>query len=206
MVTEGSFATGRALRRGWWIVAGCVLVAVATAAVSTYRETPTYRATATVVVVPSDSVEGAGDVLRSLETLERRTIVATFARIPSNRGILDRIAGRMDVSPDAIRSYHVRASVVPYTNAIEIAVTGPDRDRARDVAAAAAEVTAALAAEMYPIFEIENFEAAAAERDPVEPNPRRNLAVATLLGLFAGLAAAIGLEYARGGPRESAGR
>lgn len=199
----GDVSIGRALRRGWWIVAACLVAALATAAIVTARATPIYRATTMLVVAPSDKVEETDEVLRGLETLERRTIVATFARIPSTRGMKQRVADRMTLQTDALRDYRLRASVVPYTNAIEIETTGPDPDRAEAVASAAAEVTKSEANAMYPIFELRDFERADASHDPVDPDPRRNLLVAAVAGLFVGLVGAFAVEYGRGQSRGS---
>lgn len=202
----GDVSIGRALRGGWWIVAACLVVALATAAILTERTPLTYRATTTLVVAPAGSVEETDEVLRSLETLERRTILATFARIPSTRGMKTRVAARTDLAAGSLRDYRLRASVVPYTNAIEIEATGPDPERARAVAMAAAEVTKVEAGAMYPIFELRDFEAADAENDPVHPDPGRNLAVAAIVGLFVGVAGAVTVDYGRAGREDSSPR
>ena len=199
----GNLSIGRALQRGWWVIVLALVVALATATAMTARTTPTYRATVTLVVTPSETVEEPDDVLRSLETLERRTIVATLARIPSSRGMKNRVADRMPMDPKALRAYRLRASVVPYTNAIEIEVTGPDPERAEAIATATAQATKAEAETLYPIYELRDFEAADSSSDPVDPDPRRNFVVGAIVGLFAGVVGAFLLEYGRKDQRTS---
>lgn len=193
----------RSLRRGWWLVAASIVIALATAVFLTARETARYRATTTLVVRPSEEVGETDQMLDALETLERRTIVATFARIPSTRGMRERVANRLKLQPEALRDYRTRASVVPYTNAIEIVATGPDPNRVEAVARATSAVTREEATEMYRIFSLETLEPAAVESDPIHPDPRRNYLVAVVVGLFVGLVAAIGVESQRESRGES---
>jgi capsular polysaccharide biosynthesis protein len=164
-------------------------LSVGTAAVVTSRQTPTYRGSATLVLVPSAAIKDGPDLLRSLETLERRTVIATFAQIPSTERI--RVAAARDVAlpPDSLGYYLSQAFVIPSTNLIRIEVEGPDPARTAVFANALASTTMAEAKAMYRVFEMTPLAAAVRPTVPVAPNPRRAIALAAILGAFLGIVA-----------------
>jgi len=188
---------GRALRRGWWLALLAASLAVAAAAWVTARQEPLYRASTTLAVVPNGTVSGTEDILRSLDTLERRTVVATFAKIPSAAETRGTAARRLGLEDRKLRGYQVRASVLPNTNILKIDVEGPDRRRVADVANATAVVTQGEAEAMYRIYSMRTLEKAVHARHPVYPTPQRNYVVAAILGLFVGAAAAVLIERVR---------
>lgn len=194
----GASSVIRILRSGWWIVAAVLVVALITSAILTARETPLYRATTTLVVTPADEIEEAGEFVRGLETLERRTVVATIARIPSSRAARGRVEEHLGIPTKTSRSYRISASVVPYTNAIEIVVTGPDPEIAARVAGAVAEITEREARAMYRIFQLRGLDLPVPERKPFHPDWGRNLPVAAIVGLFVGAAAALARDRVQG--------
>jgi uncharacterized protein involved in exopolysaccharide biosynthesis len=194
----------RGLVRGWWIVLLALAVALAVAWWLTGRETPVYSAEAMLVVTPSSELETNDELLDAIEALERRTVVATFARLPRAPETKLRAAERMGIEPREIGSYWVGASVVPSTNVIRIEVQGPDAERAAALANAVSAATRREARRLYRIYSLRDMAAAEAPRRPVRPDLRRNLAVAAVLGLFAGLAVAVGIELARGAVRGDA--
>jgi capsular polysaccharide biosynthesis protein len=187
------------LRKGWWIVALALVVALGAAAVFTARQEPVYRSSATVVVAPNESVEGVGDVLRSLETLERRSVIATFARIPSAPQARATVAQRLGTSGD-LDGYRIEAAVLPNTNILKIDVEGPAADRVAAVANAAADVMHDEVRALYRIFTTRTLSAATPPSRPIHPDPRRNYVVAGLLGLLVGVVAALAAEGLRSAP------
>lgn len=190
----------RAVRRGWWLVPALALVCLGVAAGMTARQTPIYRASATLAVTPSYRVEGTSDILRALETLERRTVVATLAEIAAARRTLDSAAVFLGPPGEALcggrgsSCYRGRGSVVPQTNVVRVELLGPDPRGAAELANAVAAVTAERAHQMYPIFTLRPLAEARPPRHPIRPDLRRNLVVAGILGLFLGGVATLGLE------------
>jgi uncharacterized protein involved in exopolysaccharide biosynthesis len=178
------------LRRWWWLVPSAAAVAGGLALVATTRETPTYAATATAAVAPSSDVHEPSDVLRSLETLERRTVVATFASMASTRESMARAAAVMGVEPGELLGYSVNASVISSTNLIRVRVEGPDPGRAAALANATLVVAEEDARRLYHLFRIERVEAAAVAQSPIHPDPVRSVGVAALVGLLIGGSAA----------------
>lgn len=176
------------------VVLGAIALTLLACAFFTSRQPRVYRASTTVVVTPNTDVEGMGDVLRSLETLERRTVIATFARVPATaetRAAAARQLGRADAD---LSPYRVEASVLPNTNIIKIDVEGPDAAAAAVVANAVSEATRDEVRRMYRIFTLRTLAAASPAPQPVRPDPRRNYVVAGILGLFLGVLAAVLIE------------
>jgi uncharacterized protein involved in exopolysaccharide biosynthesis len=195
-LTDSGFYS-RAARRGWWIALLVAVTAVAVAWGLASRQRPVYRASASLVATPSTEVADAGEALDAIETLERRTIVATFAKIPSAPEIRDSAARRMGVEPREIRHYWIGASVLPNTNVIRVDVMGPDPERAAAVADAVAAATRSEARSLYGVFTLRRLARAEPPREPERPDPERSAVVGGVLGLFLGALAALALEAYR---------
>jgi succinoglycan biosynthesis transport protein ExoP len=185
---EPSYA--HALRKGWWVVALAVLASLGAAAAFTARQTPVYRASATVVVAPNTSVEGVADVLRTLETLERRSVIATFARIPSSPQMRAAVAQRLEL-PEGLRGIRIEGSVLPSTNILTIDVEGESAEQVAAIANAAADAMREEVRSLYRTFTTRRLSDAVVPPRPIRPDPRRNYVVAALLGLFVGVLAAM---------------
>jgi capsular polysaccharide biosynthesis protein len=133
-------------------------------------------------------------VMKSLETLERRTVIATFARIPATLELREAVGARLKIDP---RRYRIHGSVVPNTNIIRVSVEGPQADVAATVANAAADLTAREARSLYRVYTMRLLARATPPRKPSYPEPRRNYLVGAAVGAFLGIAAALAAERAR---------
>jgi hypothetical protein len=200
MLAHGAPANRRWLSAGLWILPLVLTLSVGTAYIVTSRQTPTFRSSATLVLVPDARILEGPDLLRSLETLERRTVIATFAQLPSADRI--RLAAARDIGlrPDSLGYFPSQALVIPNTNLIRIEAEGPDAVRAAAFANALAAVTTAEATAMYRVFAMTTLTAAAQPTAPVAPNPRRAVALAAILGAFLGVAATYLLVQSRTSP------
>jgi capsular polysaccharide biosynthesis protein len=186
---NGSFL--RLVIRRWWVPVLTLIAGVAAGFWRTSREPRIYRASAMLAVVPSSSI-GDADVLRSLDSLERRTVLATFARLPATRETRTAVAQRIQRDLSEVARYQLGASVLPNTNIIRIDADGPDPQLAAHMANAAGEVVGAEARSLYRIFTLRPIAAAEASMRPIHPDPRRNSLAAGVFGLFVG-AAAVGM-------------
>jgi capsular polysaccharide biosynthesis protein len=180
--------------------AAAALVAAAVAALLASRETPQYRATTTLVVAPSSQLHDEADKLRALEALERRSILATFAKIPGTREVREEAAGQLGIAAEALSAYAIRAAVLPHAHVLAIEVTGPDPARCAAVAEAATKSTHARVRRYYPVYTVRLLEAARAERAPFRPRVGRAAGVAGVLGLFLGALAVVAWIALRDGP------
>ena len=187
---NGSFL--RILGRWWWLPAVTLGVSVAAGSWWTSLQPRTYRASAMLAVVPNTSVQADADVLRSLDALERRTLLATFARLPGTRETRAAVADALQQDPRTLTTYAFGAAVLPSTNIIRIDVDGPDPALAARLANAAGDIAAAEARSLYRIYTMRPIAAATASTRPIHPDPSRNSLAAGVGGLFIG-ALAVGV-------------
>lgn len=185
------------LIRRWWMPPVMLTVGVLAALGWTSRQPSVYRASAVLVVVPTEDLVGGADILRSLDALERRTLLATFARLPSTHESKRAVADLLEREAHALSDFRIGASVVPNTNLVRIDVDGPDPQLASRVANAAGGVTADHVRSLYRIYTMRPIAAAQPSQRPVSPDPRRNVLVSGILGLFVGVVAAAGVGYGR---------
>jgi len=189
-------STNKVLQR-WWVVLLVMLASVAVAAWLTARQEPLFRASSSLVVAPNTSLDDPIHILRSLETLERRTVVATLADIPSSADAMNRAAEALEADVLSLQGYRIRGSVKPQTNIIRIEVTGPNRTLVAQLANALADATVKTGRSMYRIYAMRPLARAGDVGKPVFPNPKRNIFMALVLGLALGLFAAILPELPR---------
>lgn len=186
-----------ALRAGWWIVPVVVAAALVGATLFGSDRDPLYRADVTLAVVPHPSIEDHTDVLRTVEVLDRRTIVATFTRFPSSSRIREEAEARLTGAPADLRSYRVSASVVPNTHLIRLTVRGPDPELAARLSNLLARVSAEEADTYYRAFALQILDEAEIPGGPTAQHEERPFLVAGVLGLFLGLLAAYGIGRLR---------
>lgn len=185
------------LRRNWIIVVVIFAITLIVTAILTTRQTPVYETSAQLVVAPSASTTDAADVVRTLETLERRTVVATFARIAATEESRIAVAQALKVPVARVRSFRTHGSVVPNTNIIRIDTRGPDPAMAASIANATAEHTAREAAALYRVYALQFLARATPPRAPVFPDRKRNYLVGAAIGLALGAAIALARERLR---------
>src|SRR5512140_1060899 len=118
----------RMLQRSWWIIVITMLAAVIAALIASYFTPPTYRATTRFLVSPSPAlVSGGSNLLNSLSTLDKRSIVTTYAEILNSQRIFTETTGLLQLNNVNLSNYSYRAVALPEANIIEFSVTGPDR-------------------------------------------------------------------------------
>ena len=183
MVTDSRSRT--ALRWAGVPLAAAVIAAAAAALVAANTE-PVYRAATTLVVAPSSRIRDVPSELRALETLERRSILATMAKVPSIPEVRAGVATALGLPPNAMSLYSISCSVQPYASVLTIEVEGPDAARTAAVANAAAEVSRDRLRRLYSLFSARVLEPARPPGRPIRPDVGREAAVAALLGLFVG--------------------
>lgn len=188
---------GRVLARRWWVVLLVFAVTVGATGVLTARQSGVYRASSLSAVTPASRVEGNDDIIRSLDTLDRRSVIATIARVPDTSEALAAAAEDLGWEKADLRGYSVRATIVPSTNIISISVEGPDPAAAADLANSLTDVTDIEARRMYKLFKLHKLAAANAASRPISPVPRRNYLAGTILGFFLGVGTAFATDAFR---------
>ena len=185
----------RILRRRWRLIVACLVLAVAAAAVVTFRTTPQYQSSAQLFVSTSSS--SSTDAYQgSLFSTQR---VASYADLVGGQELAERVISSLglDVGPGEL-SAKVSASAVPETVLLDISVTDPDPQTAQSLAQAYSRELADLVAELEtppgqtePVLKATIVDAADLPGSPVSPQPLRNLGLAAVLGLLLGFGIAV---------------
>jgi capsular polysaccharide biosynthesis protein len=199
------------IKRTWWTFVAVFVIVLGSTAYFTYTQTPIYRATVSFVVLPDENAISSGDFIRSLSTLERRSFIATSAKILSSKTIQKRAHSKIGITNSQsisyhIRSYHIRSSVVPDTNIIRVSVSGTNPRIVTDIANAMYDEGQNYIKEFYSVFELRLLDPATLPSSSVRPSIRRNFSIAIVMGILLGLGAMIVIYYfrqTRGNPNKN---
>jgi capsular polysaccharide biosynthesis protein len=190
LMPSGSIS--RMIVRRWKRIA---LVTVAVTAIAwslAALQPPRYLASCLASVGPLANAMQANELLRSVEVLERRTIVATVAALASTSVTRGRVG--------AGRDYEIRAVVLPNTNLFRIEVEGGNALQTTAIANRVPAVMSAQTEALYKYYTVVVISPAIAPDAPFLPRTGRAIAAGLLIGLFLGLVAALAdlSRFARG--------
>jgi receptor protein-tyrosine kinase len=186
----------RIVRRRWLSIVLCTAVAVLSAAALTSQMTPQYQSSAQLFISSSSSNDSGDAYQGSLFSAQR---VASYADLVTGKELAQRVADDLDLdTPAADLAEKVTAEAVPETVLLGISVSDPDPQEAQRLAQAFSVQLADLVAELEtppgeanPVLKATIVDSASLPRDPVSPQPLRNLALAAVLGLLLGLGIAV---------------
>lgn len=189
------YQSARALRRYWWagaMILGLVLISTAA---FTYRENEVYSSSTTVVVRPATHVGEIDEILDTLATLDRRSVLATYSEIISSKSLLEQAKNDLGLS-QSDGKYSLRSSVVPDTNILRILIEGKDPETCASLANAVARVAGDYSKQFFGIYELKILDPAIAPLRPIRPSFGRNMSVAICVGIFLGLLSTFALDFA----------
>lgn len=177
-------------KRYAWVVLIAVVTGIGATAFFAQRTTPVYQASATLVVVPNERLATPREVVDSVNALDRRSVVATLARVSSSRAVRGLVQQRLRLSSGELAPYAVKAVVVPDTNILEISVEGPGRQAVAVVANEIAAQTIDYSRQFYQVYTLKTLDQASGAGQPIGPDLTRRLVAGGLFGLLIGIAAA----------------
>lgn len=180
----------RMLSRNWKLIAGITAAVTVLAWIISAMQPTQYRASALAAVAPLSESLQANEVLRGVEVLERRTVVATIAALASTAATRTQAA--------AGEGYEIEAVVLPNTNLFRVDVQGGDRTAAAAVANRIPGILSAQTQAMYKYYGVTMVSPAATPTSAFLPRTGRAIATGLLIGLFLGLLAAYAMEWRRG--------
>lgn len=183
------------LKRGWWIVSITALSAFVIALAASWTTTPVYRTSAQYIVSPNNVLVTDSDLFRSLDTLDRRSIITTYAEVFSSKRMLNAAAASAQFAGVDLSGYQVTAVVLPETNILEISMTGSNPEIVASLANAVGQHSVEYIGSLYQIYEISLLDVAETPAHPISPTPVKDAGVALVLGLFVGSVLAIGYAY-----------
>jgi len=185
------------LQKGWWIILLAALVAVAASLTVSFLTTPQYSATARFIITPSPSLKTSVEVINSLNTLDRASVVATYVEVMNSDKILADSLAFLNVSPDAIKDYTVQAVALPSSSVLELTITGSDPKLAAELSNAIGQQTILFSTSINFILAINFLDAATQPITPISPRPLTDAGIALMLGLIAGASIAVVSEQIR---------
>ncbi len=185
----------RMLQRGWWIILVTTLVAILVTLVASYLATPIYRATSRFVISPSATFVAEGNnVLNSLATLDKRSIITTYAEILNSPRIHRETFDLLQMNEASLQDYTYNAVVLPDTNIIEFSVQGPDPQTVTLLVNAIGQHVVEYVQGLYMVYEMTLLDPSVVPVKPISPQPARDAGVAVVVGLAMGVILALTRE------------
>jgi len=179
-----------------WAFIVVIVVVVGTAAGITYVQTPTYQASAKVLVGQKEDVthENLGGEVAGLQQLTR-----TLTEAVSSRHIAEGVIRRLDLqmTPENFLG-NLRVQQVGETQFIQLVYRDTDPQRAQQVANTTADVFSNQVSEVSPEasgITATVWERAATPQSPESPKPLLYILLALVLGAILGLGLVLLLDY-----------
>lgn len=185
-----------ALRKGWWIVIACIAVTLAVAAVITVRTPKQYASTVTFFVTTSTSGTVTDAYQGGLFSQQR---VKSYADLLTSERLAKQVIASqsLDLTPDQV-SARITAAVQPDTVLLEATITDTSRVRAQQIAQGVTTDFATLVQTLETppdaktaTVKVEVVAGPNLQSAPVSPKPLRDLGLAGVLGLLAGVGLAL---------------
>ncbi|MGZ6791804.1 MAG: polysaccharide biosynthesis tyrosine autokinase [Mycobacteriales bacterium] len=188
----------RLLRRRWRLIAVCALVALAAAVAVTLTSTKQYTARAQLFVSAQDSSGGGISTAYTGNLFTQQRVKSYVSVITSMRtASLVQADLRLPETPEQIAS-KITASAPLDTVLVNVSVSDADPVRARDIANSVGKVFPGLVDQIEqpsaggasPV-RVSLVQPAVTPDTPTSPRPKLNLALGLLVGLAAGVGAAV---------------
>jgi capsular polysaccharide biosynthesis protein/GGDEF domain-containing protein len=176
----------QALRRNWWIVVLTAAAAAVGAFILSSLIQPVYQTRLQMLIVPNMSEFEGRDLIYSLDTLDQRSVVATYVEVVGSGRIRREALEELGVTPEEGEAYEITAVALPEANVLEVAVTGPARGMVADLANTAADQTIQYISQAYDIYRLEKLDNAPIPAAPISPTPARDASLALVIGLVLG--------------------
>jgi diguanylate cyclase (GGDEF)-like protein len=190
----------RMLQHSWWVAVLTALAAVFAALISSYLTPPVYRCSARYIVSPNPVFLGGEvdyNLIYSLDTLDKRTIITTYAEVLNSPRIYAESLALAGIQESDVANYKYAATVLPETNIIDFSVSGPDPELVVALSNTIGQHAVEYAENLYQIYDIGLLDPATVPTDPISPQPVRDAGVAGVVGTALGAALALLRELLR---------
>jgi diguanylate cyclase (GGDEF)-like protein len=179
------------LQSNWRVVAVIALLACILSVLISLTTTPIYRATTSFIIFPTENLTSSRDVVSSLDTLEQRSVITTYAEIMSSERVYLNTQDEMGAGTVAFGQFHRSVAIQPESNIFFLNVDGPDHLMAAVLANQVGVQGIDLINSFYEVFDIEILDEATPATEPLEPRPVRSLLYFALGGLVLGIVVVI---------------
>ena len=179
------------LQRGWWLVVLSALAGLVGSLSMSYLETPIFRATSRFVVSPDATVSKGTDVINSLNVLDKRSIVTTYAEVLNSNTIYTQAISDLHLTSEAVDGYLHSTVVLPESNVLEVSIEGPNPQIVAFLANSVGEQAIQYIDGLNQGYSIRLLDQAQIPTEPIRPQPARDASLGLLLGLIFGASVAI---------------
>ena len=177
----------RMLQKNWWLILLTAMTALTVSLAISYAAVPQYRSVARFIIIPSSTLTSGADVVRSLDTLDRRSVVATYAEVMNSSRILDGSADFLGLNAsEIIKDYSIQAVDLPDSSVLELTVSGPNPSLTAQLANAIGLQSITFTRSLNLIYELNFLDTAIPAELPFSPEPLRDGLVALVLGTALG--------------------
>ena len=182
----------RVFQRGWWLILTSILFAVSMSlAYSYYVVTPVYESVARFIVFPNlENLEGR-DAVTSLATLDKRSIISTYAEVLNSSQIINSTIEALGENPENYSAYQMSVTVLPDANIIRFSVQGPNPGVTESLANSIGQYAIGYIRNLYTSYNIDFLDKAIVTEEPIKPVPLQNAMLALLAGVVVGLSLSI---------------
>jgi diguanylate cyclase (GGDEF)-like protein len=185
----------RTLQRGWWIIVLVMLAAMNFSLLISYLTPPVYETSSRFVVSPNAAVySNSWDIVSSLDTLDRRSIINTYKELLASPAVYATSPEIQQISPAELETqYDIVVVVVPDTNILRLTVDGPDPNTVVLIAKAIGSQALDYINKLYPVYNFSVLDQPDMPTKPIRPEPVKNAGLALLVGAILGT----GLAFSR---------
>lgn len=180
------------IQKGWWLILISALLAVNFSLIySYYIATPEYEAVARFIVSPNLQSIDNRDMVNSLEALDKRSIITTYAEVLNSYQITEEALLFLKLAPGDFSGYTMSATVLPDANVIRYSVKGPDPEVATLLANSIGQYAIDYIGKLYVVYYINFLDKASVPDEPIRPRPLQDAALALLVGMVVGVGLAV---------------
>jgi capsular polysaccharide biosynthesis protein len=177
------------LKRFWWVVALATLGALSVSLFISYVTKPNFETRARFLVSPGQFLEDDRDMIDSLDTLDKRSTVATYAAVMGSTSIMDAATEQLAINDEILDGYTVSTNILPEASIIELTVSGSHPQLLATLTNSLGEQGINYIREKYRVYDINFLDRAQVPQQPASPQPLRDALLAAALGFGIGIAA-----------------
>ena len=174
------------LRNRWRVILIVALIASSISIIHSLTTTPIYRSTASFVVFPTDALTSSRDIVSSLDTLEKRSIITTYAEIISSDTIASKTVFDSNIEGLNYLDYSRTVSIPDESNVFSLNVEGPDPQFTAFLVNKIGNNGIEIINGIYQVFDIVILDEGTVPTAPIFPRPVLSLASFGIGGLFLG--------------------
>lgn len=181
-------------KRVWIIIAITLLAAFLSGIVSIFFLNEVYKSSTTLIV--SKQNQGTGNDMQLSDVNLARYLVNTYSALAKSNLVLDRVLSELNLnmSLSQLKS-KINVSAEGNTEIIRISVEDTVPERAMDIANSLAIIFIDEVNHLLKMENVQVIDTARASHSPIRPRTMKNIAIAIVLGLMAGMGIVLLIEY-----------